>query len=322
MHRHVAVDPELVGAEWSRWRDVVRAQFGAVNGRWIADFPEKEWKQRVRDAAKAAKEAGKLKRVKFDTIINDLQKENFLVPCNEVFRSEDISWIEAARETQREDHHWDAVLTTEVEDLAARIYSFENVEYTQTGLELPRTLVAKTEAGLLEFVSSLLQYSAQVRFVDPNFKPGEPRFQEVTHSLLNQAYEGVKPKRCEYHLEDKMGPKEFKDNLYAFFHGEVPPTTFVRWKRIEPKDKAESMHSRYILTERGGVGIDFGLDAEPEVETDQTTDVHRIDFALRTERWNQFCPQKGTFEFVDAWIVDDKGVKQADRHKNKFRVVN
>jgi hypothetical protein len=77
---------------------------------------------------------------------------------------------------------------------------------------------------------------------------------------------------------------------------------FIHWKQ---RDDGESLHPRYVLTDRGGVRIEHGLDEGNEGET---TDISLLDETLYRQRWADFQKPTVTFEFVDEVVV--KGIRK------------
>ena len=83
-----------------------------------------------------------------------------------------------------------------------------------------------------------------------------------------------------------------------------------RWKQ---RPGGRELHRRFILTERGGIWIDQGLDAG---NTGEMTDVGLMLEQVRLERWQDYDRVRTdgaggrlntTFEFVDAFRVNSSG---------------
>jgi len=144
--------------------------------------------------------------------------------------------------------------------------------------------------------SPLLSISSEVVFVDQHYsstaKHGKP-----LSALIAAARNGKKLSRLEYHLNAQDNPAAFQSGLSKQLKyidlklGEE--ITFIRWQCI---DEGENLHPRYILTNRGGMRFDFGLD-----EGNGTTDYGRLGEVLWRKRLEQFKPDSKEFNFVDAW---------------------
>jgi len=88
---------------------------------------------------------------------------------------------------------------------------------------------------------------------------------------------------CNIHLKPLI-PKDIKIKLY-------------RW---DFDDGGEGIHARYILTERGGMRIDWGLDSGRE---GQKTDVCLMDDIFCNKRWIDFKETSTTFTLVNTAII-------------------
>lgn len=78
----------------------------------------------------------------------------------------------------------------------------------------------------------------------------------------------------------------------------------IRWQQ---KDGGDKPHARYILTERGGIRYDYGLD-EGE-EGDQATDVSLISEETRGKRWMDYQTDTAAYDLSDEIIII--GIKEA-----------
>jgi hypothetical protein len=75
--------------------------------------------------------------------------------------------------------------------------------------------------------------------------------------------------------------------------------TLVRWRK-ERETAGETLHPRYILTDRGGIRVDHGLD---EGEPGETTDIGLLSENLYSQRWGEYQRGTGVHEFVDEVTV-------------------
>ena len=70
-----------------------------------------------------------------------------------------------------------------------------------------------------------------------------------------------------------------------------------RWERLP---QGEGLHPRYILTERGGIRLDWGLDTGRQGET---TDVSLLDATLWQKRWESFQLTSTVFCLKDCVTI-------------------
>jgi hypothetical protein len=88
-----------------------------------------------------------------------------------------------------------------------------------------------------------------------------------------------------YH-DDKPSPTDLEREAESVFRGVIPAdmtVTIYCWKE---KNGGADFHARYLLTEKGGIGIDAGFSAEGD---HQTTDMHLMSFELSQERIRVFA---------------------------------
>ena len=112
-------------------------------------------------------------------------------------------------------------------------------------------------------IAPLLHYSKQIIFVDPHFTC-ESRFLNALRAFLTQSVRYVTPGRLEYHTQASRSSSWFRNQITSNAIPELGilgdvPIYFIRWARLE-RAESDKMHPRYVLTERGGISFDFGLD--------------------------------------------------------------
>lgn len=156
---------------------------------------------------------------------------------------------------------------------------------------------------------TLLNISREILLIDPHFNPQLPRYLETFTYLIRFAFENNHQKRLELHVEyNKWSPtlEWWQESCEAQLSSFLPDNADIRIMRWQGKNSGDKPHPRYILSERGGIRFDYGLD-EWEGEG-QTTDVSLLDHTLYEKRWNDY--QKGTaaFDLVDEILI--KGVKK------------
>jgi len=135
---------------------------------------------------------------------------------------------------------------------------------TNTQKEVPRTA-----ESLLDCVRLLFQASNELMLVDQNFDAAEPRFRDPFAALVG-ARDGAKPwQRCELHVGHPLTKQGSLDKAvlgnrihHMRYHlaALVPKGSTLRvcfWYR---KSGGKKLHPRFILTEYGGVQVDYGLD--------------------------------------------------------------
>lgn len=307
MIHEFAVDPDAL-AGWQNFRYLVE-KFGVANGRLISRFP-KEWKRMVYQACEACPDIEK-KRI---VVALEQIDEKLLAAGRSYDRTKE--WIPNALRSHDEEPFQGIITVAEKITqgglLDAATLSDSNPKWkAQRGKVIPRTPVEIASAA-----SRLLFCSSHVVFVDQHFS-GVARFGKPLKHLIRCACAGNQPRRLEYHLGAKtITPEFFRGDIEGQRpHLDLPENVklvFVRWKELFGGDQH---HPRYVLTERGGIRVDVGLD---EGDPGSTTDVECMDDGIYSHRWGQFQPDATDFEFSDAWIVTSEKISRAVWNGREF----
>lgn len=64
---------------------------------------------------------------------------------------------------------------------------------------------------------------------------------------------------------------------------------------------ADGLHNRYVLTDRGGVNLGWGLDVGKPGQTD---DLSLMAVKVYQHRWEQYCGANPIFTKTDIFIID------------------
>jgi hypothetical protein len=129
-------------------------------------------------------------------------------------------------------------------------------------------------------------------------------------AFLETIPEPGKLKRIEYHVSNKLRASYFSDHLYKKVPHILSRNVIIKFIRWLEADSGDSLHPRYILTDRGGIRIEHGLDEEPG---GPTTDVSLLDTNLFKARWDDYqtnqlayfdsTKTKPTFVYADEFLV-------------------
>ena len=161
-----------------------------------------------------------------------------------------------------------------------------------------RTVVREAEsiAGAL---SGFLRVSTRILFVDPFFDPYNTRYKSTLRECLAIVKADNPEAACEIHYRyhnAKPTNIEIEREAARLFNGVIPEGVTVAVYCWREKDSGADFHARYLLTERGGVGIDAGFSAEGG---HQTTDMHLMSFVLSQARLTSFARNATDFELME-----------------------
>jgi hypothetical protein len=294
MIHEFSLDPG-VAQDWQSLRYVLD-QSGFPHGRLISEYP-KEWRRMAYEAAAKISTPVNAKRVE---VLLQAAKSKLLPGARHYDPNRD--WLPNAVEQHRtrpfraiisneNPMGHDAVLIPEALTETTPLW------HTQRETKVPRTAAALSNA-----VSVLLKQSREVLLVDQHFDPDEKRFQRTLQSFIGAALSAVPKKRIEYHLkiQRKLSTERFRTGCESQLPQLIPVGVVIRFIRWQARKEGEDFHPRYVLTERGGIRIDAGLD---EGKKGETTDISLLPNELYQKRWQEYQRETAAFEHVDDLLI-------------------
>ena len=319
MHFTFALDPNIF-TTWQAYSYIVQ-DCGVQHGRLIADFPNR-WRKMVLEAAANAKSKRDEANAKYCTDLDYTRIEYHLqhevaaklVVRNGAYNHQQSDWLlQAEKEHLREAFRAIISGTNPRNQTSVLTVSALDKEKDPRWNVRPDPAIPREPRILADAAKQLFAISKKVKFVDPNFKFEMARYQSSLAAFL-AAIRTVNPaiNEVEYHLEAVCTPEFIKNELPTLSGGSraaIPRgmrVRFVRWRQLPSGDE---LHPRYVLTDRGGLAYEVGLDAG---QAGEKTKVYRISTTSRDEAWNQYDhkpkdaqgnPVPTYFEFVDEFPV-------------------
>ncbi len=293
-----AIEPESL-RDWGNFRTVLSG-FGVSEGRLLSQFPKK-WSIKVREVCsdftfkQKQLMAPELARV----------KKHATIKSGRAFDS-DKTWLENAME-QHLEKPFHAIISLGSQGQEDFLIDANAVVPDTFRWKVPREgKVDRTVEAMQEAVSPLLVISSRIMFVDKFFEPGSSKWLEPLRAFIKTATDGrSQPPRFEYHIkisnEDLiLSPErravEFKEHCVRYLQDILPEEvklTVFRWDQIAGGD---GLHARYILTNRGGMKVDWGLDTG---RVGETTDIALMSNEFWKTNWDAFQENAGKYEFID-----------------------
>ena len=150
---------------------------------------------------------------------------------------------------------------------------------------------------LAEAARILLQHSKRIKFVDGHFDSSAPRFRKTLKEFLRLIHEAGKTNTCQYHyLQREHGRTgEFVQDNLPWLTTSIPRGMVVDFFCWQEKAGGDMFHARYILTEKGGLRYDVGLD---EGDPGETTDISHVGPETRERRWAALETGATVYELV------------------------
>lgn len=270
-------------------------KFGVQHGRLISRFPKK-WKRMVFESCKTCGDIEQ-KRIE-ESLIN---ADGKFISLNREYDS-NIPWLENS-EKQHTLKPFHAIISgSNPRDIAVVLIADELTE-TTTLWNVPREkVVPRRAADLAMNVQPLLQIATEVLFIDPHFDPTKYQYRNTLEYFVRVMSTNNGITRIEYHLkvDAKKPERVYFQNACSKHIPNILPAgievTFKRWRQLEG---GETLHARYILTDKGGVRVEHGLD---EGEDGEYTDVSLLDIPVYQQHWKNYH-ESPAFELVDAITI-------------------
>ena len=304
MHYEYAEEPRAIGSSWVIFKHVIE-NFGFDKGRLISQFP-KHW---VRDVYEAMDGLGlpPVQKLRFVDLLNEAKKKK-VVRINRPFDPSVGDWLHnALNEHGRLPFH--AIIAKENTHGNMAVLIVDDVDELQPLMKVPHDCVVPRDAASLSAaMKEMLRFGSRILFVDPFYDPFNARYRNTLRECLG-IVSALNPNAiCEIHYRnnnmpnrtDKTPtPEAIKREAPNIFPGVIPggmKVTIFCWRE---KNGGADFHARYLLTDKGGIGIDAGFSAEGG---HQTTDMHLMTFEFSQEKLKAFARDATDYELVGPVI--------------------
>ncbi len=297
MHHEYAVEPRVMGSNWDTFRYLIE-KFGFDKGRLIAEFPRKGW---FREVYAAADGFSPTQKTRLEILLKEARG-------TKVIRSgrpydHNIEWFpNALKEHKRLPFH--AIIARE--NAAANdvvLVAAEMDEEHPLMLAPNSSAIPRDATSIATALSALLVYGARILVVDPFYNPFNQRYKDALRACLRIVRDQNAATVCEIHYRyhpDAPAPQDIEREAEHIFPGVIPDGGTLKifcWKeRVGGAD----FHARYLLTDKGGIGVDAGFSAEGG---HQTTDMHRMDSSFCRERVAIFDRAATVYELVEPVLL-------------------
>lgn len=288
-----AVEPQAIGSSWQTFLYLIE-KFGFDRGRLISRLPGK-WEKKV---IQAAKEAG-VSDIRMASIVERLKNARSVVVQFGRPYDADRTWLDNA--LAEHDHTpFHAIIARENTSGHAAVLRTADIDEQHALMAAAQDrAVPRDHESIASALRSFLRSSSRVLFVDPFFDPFNARYKSTLRECLAFIKADNPAAACEIHFryhDNKPTTVELEKDAAAIFRGVIPEglaVTIFCWRE---KNGGADFHARYLLTDRGGVGIDAGFSAEGG---HQTTDMHLMSISLSQARLASFARDAIDFELVE-----------------------
>lgn len=303
MIHEFALDPSVLNS-WARARFFLD-QFGIEYGRVISKFPS-DWKKLAYAACVNCHEIEKKRVEEKLRLVNDkklLSRRRSYDPKR--------PWIDnAIRADASLPFH--AIITNESGRKHPRVLDADVVDNSNPlwRVETGRVVSRRTDE-LIKQVDLLLECSRHILFIDRHFDPAADRYRATFKAFVRAATAGESTKHIEFHLKanDRVSTESFQQLSVSWLSKLIPSGHKVILRRWRKMDGRDDLHARYVLTELGGVGYDWGLDKSDEEGV--TTDVRLLNESVYGRRWDDFQEKTATYSpKEDPVVIEGTGRKE------------
>jgi hypothetical protein len=307
-----AVEPACLDS-WQTFRYLIE-KFGVSHGRLISRFP-KDWIRKVMEHCSC----GSFTFVQKQRLEIEMKRirQYALIRSGRDYENS-ISWMENAIAQHIDSKPFHAIIVKKALQHEDYLLEAEDISHNVPIWAVPRERkIQRSVDALSDAVEPLLKISNRILFVDKMFRtnPFADRWKATLESFLKRAVKGRENiPSLEYHFEfppaDFGIPVEsrreaFQKEADEYLQEILPQGVSLklhRWTRRH--DQSDFFHGRYILTERGGIRIDWGLD---QGRSGETTDITLMDDGLWQEYWESFQDGVTVFQLIDSVVVEGKG---------------
>lgn len=299
-----AVEPKCL-REWQNFRYLVE-HFGVSRGRLISQFP-KDWLKQVYGTCSGFSFRQKQQ---LEIELKRLKKGGLVRSGREYDKSKD--WVTNALSQFEKDHPFHAVIVDSFANPPDGVLIADEITPGDSCWQNDREVrVERTVYALGNAVAGLLKIADRIIFVDKMFTPNSDRWQILLAKFIALAsIERNKSPIIEYHTKidnDEYGKlaeermQEFHNDCDEHLGHLIPKGLSLKIVRWDKHHRGDFFHERCILTDKGGIRIDWGLDVGKPGET---TLVSLMEDNVWEESWANFQKDASIFKYVDEIIVD------------------
>jgi hypothetical protein len=292
MIREIALDPQVLSHP-ANIRYFLE-QFDVHKGRLIAEFP-KRWASEVYRLAAAGLRPMELKR--FQVHLEMLDRKLTPHDARRKYDRESKNWLQNAEVVQDEGVcPFDAIVANENPRAHADVLVADEVDETNKNWNVPRQLcAARSSADCVAAAARLLDLSREIILIDPYFDSTQSKWKRMLKAMVSHAAtSGLQKSRIELHCCERYGSsKHFWQDCQDELPSWLPRDVEIVVRRWKERPDGERFHRRYLLTERGGLAFEGGLD---EGSTNETTDIFLLEETLRLQRWPEYQPNSTVFD--------------------------
>lgn len=289
----------------------IASDLGVENGRLLAKYPA-DWCSFARHHAKTLFDTRFIAGRRHMQFLKRIE-EFCCVPTTRLYRKAEDWKVNALRENAL--RTFDGIVAIAAEGDPPMVLDARDLCAASPGWKVSRTTTARRDGELAERLRPLFRIGGNISFVDPHFDPEKDRWIESLRLLLAAAAKERGAKlRAEWHLAQKnwweyeQKKQGFRDLYLRRLQPTLPSGARLRIVVWRVRAEQDGWHARYVLTEKGGVSVDWGLDLGIGMtDSQQKTDVRLLDTEFSRARYDEFQAEKPPPHLVCLDVIEVTG---------------
>lgn len=278
-------------------------QFGIEHGRMVSRFP-KNWLADVKELISQMDDG--LTKKSIEARLEQLRKRHAIMKSGRAVENSNQPWRKKAYQ-QHAERPFHAIIQADKEgDPQESILTYRELhEGNELWNVCREKKIPRTAAAIAEAVRPLGRISTEMLFIDPYFRTKkeyssvfiecirqcrkvEKRLQSIeVHTLIRR-------NKNDYELDNEKYDQdrfnELSEGAQKWILPEIDSEVKLKIVVWDHKPGGERFHARYILTNLGGLRIDYGLSEGLDGEM---TDIVLMTHSLYYQRWCDFGKEEG-----------------------------
>lgn len=309
MIHEYALDPEVAFTKDGFWG--LLKDFGVSHGRVLVECPSAAWRKAMEAALiRARNELGAMAFARLQERWAELLRTKAIVRRRTEYGNvTSSSWMARAL-AEHQGEPFRAILGNPTNGNEREVLTKEQVDLGDERWETKTQRIVDRDANsIAACVGPLGRISKHLLLIDPYFNE-DRKWQQSLISMLTACraddghFDLIEVHTREYHMDERSTGRRspvaskrsvLEDELTRSLPRQLPGNVQIRFFVWREREGGDRYHRRYILTERGGVFVEGGLDRGTD---GQTTDVGLLNEDVFAQRWREYQRETAAFDLV------------------------